>query len=282
MIGYGNSIFLNRQFGGGAPAVDPDAQAFITAASITDPTQQSAINTLVTDLKGYGIWTKMKAVYPFVGGTSSTHKWNLKDPRDLDAAFRLVFSGGWTHSANGATPNGTNAYANTFLSPSANQSLTSGHFSIYSRTSNASSTQYGSNGVRNNSTALGCQLILRRVIDNLRAGIMWDEGTGGVASGGTETDARGLYLISRTANNNLKLHKNSSIIGTNSSTQTATSLSSNTYFLGAINENGGPLIASYDNKQIAFSSIGDGLSDTEAANFYTAVQAFQVALARNV
>jgi len=42
-------------------SVDPDAQAFITAASITDPTQQSAINQLVLDLKGYSIWTKMKA-----------------------------------------------------------------------------------------------------------------------------------------------------------------------------------------------------------------------------
>jgi hypothetical protein len=33
------------------PPVDADAQAFITAASITDPTQQSAINTLVVDRK---------------------------------------------------------------------------------------------------------------------------------------------------------------------------------------------------------------------------------------
>ena len=66
MYGYGNSMFLATQgilartaSGGG---VDPDAQAFITAASITDPTQQAAINTLVVDLKGYNIWSKMKAI----------------------------------------------------------------------------------------------------------------------------------------------------------------------------------------------------------------------------
>ena len=53
MIGYGNSVFLRRSFGPGIPPVDPDAQAFITAAAITDPTQQAAINTLVVDLKGY-------------------------------------------------------------------------------------------------------------------------------------------------------------------------------------------------------------------------------------
>ncbi len=31
--------------------------------------------------------------------------------RDLDAAYRINFSTGWTHSSNGMTPNGTSAYA---------------------------------------------------------------------------------------------------------------------------------------------------------------------------
>ena len=57
---------------------DADAQAFITAAAITDLNQQNAINTLVVSLKGYSIWTKFKAIYPIVGGTASQHKYNLK------------------------------------------------------------------------------------------------------------------------------------------------------------------------------------------------------------
>ena len=77
--------------------LDPDAESFLTAAAITDPIISGAINTLVVQMKADNIWTKMKAIYPFVGGTASTHKWNLKDPRDLDAAFRLQFFGGWTH-----------------------------------------------------------------------------------------------------------------------------------------------------------------------------------------
>jgi len=122
---------------------DTDAAAFITAANITDNTQKSAINTLVNDMKGYGIWTKMKAIYPFVGGTATTHKWNLKDPRDLDAAFRLVFNGGWTHSSTGADPNGTNAYADTYLAPSLLINNNT-HVSIYSRTdSNGSFCEIG-------------------------------------------------------------------------------------------------------------------------------------------
>jgi hypothetical protein len=111
--------------------IDADAQAFLTAAAITDPTITSAIDTLVVQLKADGIWTKMKALYPFVGGTASTHKYNLKNPLDTDAAFRLTFSGGWTHSANGVQPNGTNGYADTFLIPSTQLSLNSTHIAGY-------------------------------------------------------------------------------------------------------------------------------------------------------
>ena len=133
-ISIANSLGLSSA----AAALDPAASAFISAAGITDATQISAINNLVVGMKSDGIWTKMKAIYPFVGGTATAHKWNLKDPRDLDAAFRLVFNGGWTHSSTGATPNGTNGYADTKFN--ANTNLTNGnfHLSFYSRTNSTS------------------------------------------------------------------------------------------------------------------------------------------------
>jgi hypothetical protein len=113
-----NSRILNSfsipSSGGPVIIVDPDAQAFITAAAITDTTQQAAIDNLVIGLKADSLWINMKAIYPFVGGTASAHKYNLKDPRDLDAAYRLSFSGGWTHNANGITGNGVNTYAQTY------------------------------------------------------------------------------------------------------------------------------------------------------------------------
>ena len=40
--------------------------------------------------------------------------------------------------------------------------------------------------------------------------------------------------------------------------------------------------ALFSSKECAFASIGDGLTDTQASNFYTAVQAFQTTLSRNV
>jgi hypothetical protein len=108
---------------------DADAQAFFTAAGITDTTQKSAVNQLVLDLKSYSIWTKMKALYPFVGGAATPHSYNLKNT----SQYQITWNGGWTHSSTGALPNGTNAYANTGFNPSTVLSSTNGNIGVYLR-----------------------------------------------------------------------------------------------------------------------------------------------------
>ena len=77
---------------------DIDVVNFVNATGISDPTIINAICTLTTSLKNNGLWNKMNAIYPFVGGSATTHKFNLKNPADTNAAFRLSFTGGWTHS----------------------------------------------------------------------------------------------------------------------------------------------------------------------------------------
>jgi hypothetical protein len=272
MIGispFSSSILLFGQSGG--TPVDPDAQAFITAAAITDPTQQSAVNQLVVDLKGYGVWTKMKALYPFVGGTASQHKFNLKDPRDLDAAFRLVFSGGWTHSVNGALSNGTNGYADTFLNPSISLSRNSTNLSYYSRTNTDGNTS--EIGVKSASTVYS--LLQVKYSNAFIASI--NEFYVSVDNP-SNTNGQGFYLGNRTASNIRNNWKNGTKIHTSSSTsQTLPSLK---IYINAMNNAG--TTGFYSNKECAFASIGDGLTDTEASNFYTAVQAFQTTLGRSI
>jgi hypothetical protein len=53
-------------YGSATASFDTDYQAFITATGITQPTQSAALETLVSDLKSYGLWSKMKAIYPMV------------------------------------------------------------------------------------------------------------------------------------------------------------------------------------------------------------------------
>ena len=255
------------------PSVDPDAQAFITAAAITDPTQQAAINTLVVDLKGYSIWSKMKGIWPFVGGTAATHKWNLKDPRDLDAAFRLVFSGGWTHSSTGATPNGTNAFADTKLDLINNTTLNSTSYGVYSRTnSNGTEVEIGAEG---SAPTSGSNIFIRfsgvtyARVNSLQTWITY-----------SDTDSRGFYISNRTSSNVINTWRNN----VKKATGTTPSLLpiGNVNYTLAVNNSAGGTKQYYSTKQQAFAFIGDGLTDAEAANFYTAVQNFNTALARQV
>jgi hypothetical protein len=254
---------------------DTDAQAFITAAGITDATQQSAVNQLVLNLKSANIWTKMKAIYPIVGGTATTHKWNLKDPRDLDAAFRLTFSTGWTHSSNGMQGNGTSSLADTFITPSLILSLNNTHVSIYSRTNNfnAFTTDVGVQDGSSNSITLS----LRNNSDACNTRI----NEGFTASWGTNTNSACFFIGNRTASNVRKTFINGILV--NNNTTASTGLATTKIGIGANYYNNLPGSSNYfSNRQYAFASIGDGLTDTEAANFYTAVQNYNTTLGRQV
>jgi hypothetical protein len=254
-------MYLRRFFGDG---IDPDAEAFIIAAGINKPIQEAAINDLVIGLKADGLWTKMKAIYPFVGGTATAHKFNLKDPRDLDAAFRLVFFGGWTHDINGSQPNGTNGYADTKLNVSTQLSLNNTHISIYSRT---------------NAQGLFCDiggnlaLPALNIFPNFNGDAYFrvNDGGGGTAA---NTNTLGLFMANRISSTESRNRINGvlKIVTANS-----TSLQNSNLFLGK-----GELNSFYSPRQQAFASIGNGLTDTEAANLYTRVQAFQTALSRQV
>jgi hypothetical protein len=266
----------------GLPTTDPDAQAFITAAAITNPTQQAAINTLVVNLKGYSIWTKMKALYPFVGGTAAQHKWNLKNPLDTDAAFRILWSGGVTHSSNGVQFGGVNGYGNTKLIPSTNLTLNSNHISVYSRTNVAESKI--DFGIQDDSvTGVDFRrfyLSTRNLSNNFVAAITCLDAN---RISSSNTDARGFYLGSRISNTSLKGYKNGTLQQTNTVSGGASQATDFTALGGLTYKNDvSTSVINYSSKQLAFASIGDGLTDTEAANFYTAVQNFNTALARQV
>jgi hypothetical protein len=53
-------------------------------------------------------------------------------------------------------------------------------------------------------------------------------------------------------------------------------------YIGASNNQGTPSEYQRGGTNYALASIGDGLTDTEAANYYTAVQTFQTTLGRQV
>ena len=254
--------------------VDSDAQAFITASGITDGVQVSAIITLVTALKTAGIWAKMRAIYPFVGGTDASHKFNLKDPRNLDAAYRLVFNGGWVHSSTGAKPDGTTGYADTNLNTSV-LSMTNTSYSIYLRT--VTSTTY----------TWPMDLGVFTADYNGRYGLGYISQDGSsyfdVYNRTTISNTNfgtGFIQYTRTSSNLAKVFYKNNLISTNTNSTNTYSNPNNTVYLGALHLGSG--LDSYSNREQSFVSIGDGLTDAEATAFYNAVQAYQTELGRAV
>ena len=267
--------YLERIRGGGyLPGnLDQDAANFLTATGITDPTISTAIDTLVTDLKGYGIWTKMKTIYPFVGGTATTHKFNLKDSRDLDAAFRLVFYGGWTHSVAGILGNGSNTYADTFYIPTIQSDSQNNSLAVYVRNNINTGQPYEMGASNDSGGNVNPYALISRFSDN-RAYFA----NGSYNQNPFSTDSRGFWNGFIDVTNQILFRNGSSI---SSIAIPVVTIPSFNLYLGAMNRAG--TAGLFSNKELAFASMGGSkLTTTEAANYYTAVQAFQTTLGRQV
>jgi hypothetical protein len=252
--------------------------AFLTASAISDATIRGGLNTFDIGLIANSLDTKMKALYPFVGGTASTHRWNFMDARDLDAAFRLTFTGTDTHNSNGYTPNGTNAYADTFLNISLQTNwISNNHLSYYSRTQTPSGSGWNM-GVGNEST--GAPLFGLAAI-RTGAVAIYDSGNfPNERVSSTQTDGRGLWLGSCTASNLRKLYRNGTTLTTNTLTGTAAA-SNAAITLGALRNTAASTFF-YMPQNMAFASIGQSLTDTDATNLYNLTQALQTTLGRQV
>ena len=205
-------------------------------------------------------------------------KFNLVNPQDSDAAFRLAFSGGWTYSTNGAQPNGVNGFAYTSLIPD-NNGLTanSNSLSFYSRTSAANgATQFYEMGSGNTTGTDLISLYTRRSTDIAA----YDTGSFALNRNSyTNTDGSGYYIGKINSDLTSKVFRNGVLKGTKTITNQAT-LSSFQIYLGGFNENNTTVY--FSPKQVAFAHIGTGLSDAEVAILNQLVTDYETTLNRNV
>jgi hypothetical protein len=88
----------------------------------------------------------------------------------------------------------------------------------------------------------------------------------------------GFWQNNRTSSNVTKTHFNNTI--RNISSLASVAKSNYNYFLSALNFAGTSNL--YGVNTISFAFISNGLTDTEASDFYTAVQAFQTTLGRAI
>jgi hypothetical protein len=211
----------------------------------------------------------MKAIYPIVGGNATAHSYNLKDTTQ----YQITWSGSITHAATGITGNGSTGYGNTGIVPSSVLSLNSTHISCYIRTNNDNSSRV--NMGTNNASAANSLSIQAYPSVFLSVGI-----NGTVANTNSAGGVNGMMLTNRTgsATGSANCARNGSVI--TSGMGASTGLSANALALMARNNNG--TVDMFSLSEYAFFTVGDGLTNTQIANLYTAVQAFQTARGRQV
>ena len=258
-IGLGLGLFRGGSF-------DADAQAFFdrvtTAGGTLSNTEKAAVNTLVLDLKANSLWSAMKAIYPMVGASAAACSQNLKS-----SSFTGSFSSGWTFASQGITGNASSTFMNTSLNDL--------------------------NDLGANST-IGCYLNLAGTTLNWELGVFQSPNISGVSvnnSGITYINIKsaitssfsevtfvgGLYLGTTNGTNSLA-YKNATLRSTVA--QSITGLNLN-HYIGALNQNGSQFLVS--NKRNAFTFFANAnFTATNVSNMYTAVQAFQTTLGRQI
>jgi len=254
---------------------DADATTFITNANITDATQKSAVNKLVLDLKSAGIWSKMKALYPFVGGDATKHSYNLVNT----SLYQLSFYGGWTHSSTGSLPNGSNAYANTFINPNTiGLGQNSACYGVYSRTQSVGNTALF--GAFNPANSINVSFFPNYSSNQLYSSL---NGAESYSYPYTNTNSKGLFAVNRVASTSKQDWVNGTKIQTLTGSQTGATSVGNIdvqITISAVNWNGARYY--FSNRENALFFVSDGLTDTNLSNLNTIVTTFQTTLGRNV
>jgi hypothetical protein len=262
--------------------VDPDWLAYynrvIDAGGSLTTTEQNATKQLVADLKANSLWTKMKAIYPMVGGgTGTTAQRQAACSQNLkSSSFTGTFTAtGWTFASTGVQGNGSSAFMNTNLNTLTQLTQTNTHLSVYVRNNVNSGSPYDFGNASNVGMTTNPTYLITRYSTSLAylgiADISY-------SSSFSSADSRGFWVGCTNGSLAQVLYRNANSFLTG--TATAGTFANNNLYLGGANAGGSVLF--YTNKEYAFASIGDGFSSTEASNFYTAVQAFQTTLSRAI
>jgi hypothetical protein len=251
--------------------VDADAVIYLNAVvsaggtGITS-TVSAATNSLFSELKAAGLYSKLPYFYPMIGGTSASNA--IMGNRVSGTTYDLIYNGTITHSSSGVTKSSSdNAdWIDTNIVPSTNLSLTSWHMASYMNT-------YGGECCGYHGAGPGPYVALRQPYRQVLAG-------GANIDGGFLSEPC-FSIASRTASNVTKGFDTTSTTpftqyGT-TNTNPQNSLPSNSIGMFIINPNGFG-----GNGTISFFSVGDGLNDTEASNLSTIINQYQTRLGRNV
>lgn len=221
-------------------------------------------------------WDKFSAVYPFIGGTASSHAKNL-----ISSTYDLTMNGTITHSADGMKGDGATGYADTGIIPS---TLYAGnydhHLSIYvnemSVTDQSIDMECGDMDVNR----FCCAFWNAPGTDDTYRLAKSCGGNHTVVSQVNGQAVYGNIIMSRTSSTDMRVYRAESLEQTITTAATEVLPSTSLIILGrrytAVD------VYSKSSSCVAFASVGAGLTDAECKHLAAAVRRFQAALGRNV
>jgi hypothetical protein len=250
---------------------DVDANAYledvIAAGGTTNPTINNAVNTLFEELKTAGLYSKMIAMYPFVGSTASSHSINAT----LNKTFDITWFGGMTHGISGSTSDGINGYGNPVISGNDYLNVEQSAFGIYvvSPDTDAAGVHGGYFGAGKTRFQLGT---------NYSNTWGWAHGAGSfqqTANGGLND---GSFMMVRTGITESQLYRNTTNIDTYTS---GVGISSELPILLFTMTSGTSPGAFYTNDTLGFAFFADNLLYSEVSTLDGIINTFQTSLGRN-
>lgn len=256
-IGIGFSPSLGNKI-----AWDADALAYIATAGITDQVEKSAANYFVRQFKIYGLWDKSIAIYPMLGGTASSHSYNLVDTSTFQITW--VGSPAPTHSGGlGVQFDGTQNYGKTGIIPSVDMTIHSSALSAYSRTD-----------LNNNGPSIGVSTSAQQqlLIQHRNAGNLKSIIYGSDVFQESVTDSIQLSTITKTSAASVQGFQRGVQVGATLTTAAGT-LPTHELYLAALNSSG--TAANFWGSQVPFAAIFSGLTEQESKDLDRIVEYVQ-------
>ena len=274
--------FMATQAGGGGG--DAEATAYINEVIAQGGTlsagDQTAIDTLYTDLKSNSLYTELTFMYPFMGGTPNSHK--VEGLAPTDANTLLTWYGGVSQSLAHTSAGVDKTVANSYgygtpnFSPSGVQAgiddMTLGAY-VSTAINNDAGFLIG-NAAGTVNAGIANQLNIPYDGDNVYSAI----GQRNFALYNNGSAAVGIWVASRTSSTAFSLYKNGSSVTSNASSNAGASLNTNNYsFMSA----DGSIAASNSfDGVVGFIFGANGLNGTQVGTFNTILQTYLTAIGR--
>ena len=264
-----------------APGFDVDAANYLNAIILTggtlSPTISAATDTLFVSLKSNGLYSKIKAFYPVLGGIAASQAIN----GNLNTSYNLTFNNGFTHSYSGFVGTTLTSYAETNYVPSTEHTGNTMSMGMFTNDVDLINTE-------GNFYMMGAYVAQDRFLSwdyenfssnpSFTGKYLQNTSTTSIPVSAT-TNWIGMVQLGGDGTTKYITQNRNGVNYIASAAQDGTTLPNQSIYLSNINVLGGPYRG--QGSRVAFAYMGDYLTTGETTTLSSIINTFQTTLGRN-